>query len=143
MLTKQNYYSYTEQLLLGTLHFTRVLYTFFKNYYYLIIKLLFWKQKRTIGSYTNKKVLWVVTARVFFQRFYSLMKLFFLNSLEQRDTDSVIATIPLWYSLFGVGYVSFRVWNGCVYNLWNVTQESYSVRVQVLGNHSAQGMFCR
>ena len=74
MWTTQNYYSYTEQLLFGTLHFTRVLYTFFYNYYYLIIKLLFWKQKRTIGSYTNKKYFWVVTVRVFFQRFYYLMK---------------------------------------------------------------------
>jgi len=43
MWTKQNYYSYTKQLLFGTLHSTKVLYTFFKNYYYLIIKLLFWK----------------------------------------------------------------------------------------------------
>jgi hypothetical protein len=45
------------------------------------------------------------------------MKPFFFKSLEQRDTDSLIATIPLLYSLFGVGYVSLRVWNGCVYNL--------------------------
>jgi len=58
MWTKQNFYSYTEQLLFGTLLSTRVLYTFLKNYYYLYIKLLFWNQKRTIGSYTNKKVLW-------------------------------------------------------------------------------------
>ena len=29
----------------------------FQNYYYLLMKLPFWKQKRTIGSYTNKKVL--------------------------------------------------------------------------------------
>ena len=73
-----------------------------------------------------------------------LNEFFFLNSLEQRDTDSLIATILLLYSFFGVGYVSLRVWNGCVYNLWNVTQEeSYSVRVQVLGSHCAQGMFCR
>jgi len=57
MWTKQNYYFHTEQLLFGTLLSTRVLYTFFKNYYYLIIKLLLWKQKRTIGSYTNQKVL--------------------------------------------------------------------------------------
>jgi len=118
MWTNQNYYSHTEQQLFGTLHSTRVLYNFFKNYYYLIIKLLFWKQKRTIGSYTNKKVLLSGDSPCFFPDFYSLMKLFFsLNSLEQRDTDSLIATIPLWYSFFGVGYVSLRVWNGCVYNL--------------------------
>ena len=110
MWTKQNYYSYTEQLLFGTLHFTRVLYTFFQNYYYLLIKLLFWKQKRTtvLDHIQTKKYFWVVTARVFFQRFDSLMNFFFLNSLEQRDTDSLIATIPLWYSLLGVGYVSFE-----------------------------------
>jgi len=71
-----------------------------------------------------------VTARVFSQRFFPLKKSFFLNSLEQRDTDSLFATIPLWYSLFGVGIS--RVWNGCVYNVWNVTHKSYSVRVQVL-----------
>jgi len=106
MWTKQNYYSYTEHLLFGTLHSTKALYTFFLNYYYLIIKLLFWKQKRAIGSYTNKKVLLSGDSPCFFQRFYSLMKPFFLNSLQQRDTDSLFATIPLWYSLFGVGYVS-------------------------------------
>ena len=69
MWTKQNYYSHTEQLLFGTLHFTRVLYTFFKNYYYLIIKLLFWKQKRTIKSYTNKKVLLSRDSPCFFPAF--------------------------------------------------------------------------
>ena len=145
MWTKQNYYSYTEQLLFGKLHSTKVLCTFFQNYYYLIIKLLFRKQQKILDHIQTKKYFWVVTARVFFQRFYSLMKLFssFSNSLEERDTDFLIATIPLWYSLFGVGYVSLRVWNGCVYNLWNVTQESYSARVQVLGSHCAQGMFCR
>ena len=100
------------------------------NYY-------FGNRKGLLDHTQTKKYFWVVTARVFFQRFYSLMKLFSLNSLEQRDTDSLIATIPLWYLLFGVGYVSLRVWNGCVYNLWNVTQESYSVRVQVLGSHCA------
>jgi len=57
MWTKQPYYSYTEQLLFGILHCTEVLYTFFPNYYYVIYKLLFRKQKRTSGSYTNKKVL--------------------------------------------------------------------------------------
>ena len=111
MWTKQKYYSYTE------LHFITVLYTFFKNYYYLIIKLLFWKQTRTIGSYTNKKALLSRDSPCFFPAFLFFVKPFSLNSLEQRDTDSLIATIPLWYSLFGVGYVSLRVWNGSVYNL--------------------------
>jgi len=32
------------------------------------------------------------------------MKPFFFKSLEQRDTDSMFATIPLSYSLFGVSY---------------------------------------
>ena len=79
--------------------------------------------KQNYYSYTEKLLFntlhftRVVTTRVFFQRFYYLMKLFFFKSLEQRDTDSLIATIPLLYSLFGVGYVSLRVWNGCVYNL--------------------------
>ena len=54
MWTKQNYYSYSEQLLFGTLHSTEVLFTFFKT---TIIKLLFWKQKRTYWIITNKKVL--------------------------------------------------------------------------------------
>ena len=45
-------------------------------YYYLLIKPKF--GQRTIGSYTNKKRhFWVVTASVFSQRFYSLMKPFF------------------------------------------------------------------
>ena len=40
---------------------------------------------------------------------------------QQRVTDSLFATIPLWYSLFGVGYVSLRVWKDCSYDLWTVT----------------------
>jgi len=43
-----------------------------------------------------------MTARVFSQRFYCMMKPFFLKSLEQLDTDSLFATISLFYSLFGV-----------------------------------------
>jgi len=70
MWTKQNYYFYTEQLLFGTLLCTRVLYTFIQNYYYLIIKLQFWKQKRTMDHIQTKKYFSVVTARVFPQRFY-------------------------------------------------------------------------
>ena len=97
--------------------------------------------ERTIGSYTTKKVLLSRDSPCFFPAFLFFVKPFSLNSLEQRDTDSLFATISLWYSLFGVGML--RVWNGCVYNLWNVTQESYSVRVQVLGNHCSQGVFCR
>jgi len=59
MWTKQNYYSYTEQLLFGTLHSTKVLYTFFQNYYYLIQSTIsetekdYWiiyKQKSTFES---------------------------------------------------------------------------------------------
>ena len=57
------------------------------------------------------------TKQLLFGAFLFFNEPFFLNSLEQRDTDSLIATIPLWCSLFGVGYVSLRVWNGCVYNL--------------------------
>jgi len=34
--------------------------------------------------------------------FIILMKHFFLKSLEQLDTDSLFATIPLCYLLFGV-----------------------------------------
>jgi len=79
MWTKQNYYSHTEQLIFGTLHSTRVLYTFFYNYYYLIIKLLFWKQKRTIGSYTNKKVLLSRDSPCFFPAFLFLNETFFLK----------------------------------------------------------------
>ena len=52
--------------------------------------------------YKQKKYFWVVTTRVFPQRFYYLMKPFFLKSVEQLDTDSLFATIPLYYSLFGV-----------------------------------------
>ena len=37
-----------------------------------------------------------MTAHVFPQHFYSLMKPFFLNLLEQRETDSLFATIQLW-----------------------------------------------
>ena len=73
MWTKQKYYSYTE------LHFITVLYTFFKNYYYLIIKLLFWKQKRTIGSYTNKKVLWSRESPCFSPAFLLFDETFFLK----------------------------------------------------------------
>ena len=79
MWTKQNYYSYTEQLLFGTLLSTGVLYTFFENYYYLIIKLLFWKQKRTIGSYTNKKVLLSRDSPCFFPAFLLFDETFFLQ----------------------------------------------------------------
>jgi len=84
-------------------------------YYFLMI--LFWKQKRTIGSYTNKEVLLSRDSPCFFPACLFFNETFFLNSLEQLDTDSLFATIPLWYSLFGVGYVLLRVWNGCVYNL--------------------------
>jgi len=79
MWTKQNYYSYTEQLLFGTWHSTKVLYTFFQNYYYLIIKLLFRKQKRTIGSYTNKKVLLSRDSPCFFPAFLFFDQIFFLK----------------------------------------------------------------
>ena len=102
MWTKQNYHFYTEQLLFGTLLCTRVLYTFIQNYYYLIIKLQFWKQKRTIGSYTNKKVLFSRDSPCFSPAFLLLMKPFFFKSLAQLDTDSLFATIPMCYSLFGV-----------------------------------------
>jgi len=79
MWTKQNYYSYTEQLLFGTLHSTKVLYTFFQNHYYLIIKLLFRKQKRNIGSYTNKKVLLSLDSPCFFPAFLFFDEIFFLK----------------------------------------------------------------
>ena len=79
MWTKQNYYSYTEELLFGTLHSTQVLYTFFLNYYYLIIKLLFWKQKSTIGSYINKKVLLSRDSPCFFPAFLFFDKTFLLK----------------------------------------------------------------
>jgi len=141
MWTKQNYYSYTEQLLFGTLHSTKHFTPFFKTTMILLSNYYFGNRKGLLDHIQTQKYFWVVTARVFFKRFYSLMKSFFLNSLEQRDTDSLFVTIPLWYSFFGVGML--RVWNGCVYNLWNVTQESYSVRVQVLVNHCAQGVFCK
>jgi len=65
------------------------------NYY-------FRNRKGLLDHIQTKKYFGIVTARVFSQRFYSLMKPFFLKSLEQRDTDSLFATIPLWYSLFGV-----------------------------------------
>jgi len=79
MWTKQNYHSYTEQLLFGTLHSTKVLCTFFQNYHYLIIKLLFRKQKRTIGSYTNKKVLLSRDSPCFFPAFLFFDEIFFLK----------------------------------------------------------------
>jgi len=67
------------------------------------MKLLFRKQKRTIVWYTNKKVLWSLNSKCFFPAFLFFDDPFFLKSLEQRDTDSLFATIPLCYSLFGVG----------------------------------------
>ena len=144
MWTKQNYYSHTEQQIFVHYIPLECFTLFFKTSIILSSNYSCGNRKGLLDHIQTKKYsVWVVTARVFLQRFYSLMKLFFLNSLEQRDTDSLIATIPLWYSLFGVGYVSLRVWNGCIYNLWNITQESYSVRVQVLGNHCAQGGFCK
>jgi len=79
MWTKQNYYSYTEKLLFGTLHSAKVLYTFFQNYYYLIIKLLFRKQKRTIGSYTNKKVLLSRDSPCIFPAFLFFDEIIFLK----------------------------------------------------------------
>jgi len=79
MWTKQNYYSYTKQLLFGTLHSTKLLCTFFKKYYYLIIKLLFRKQKRTIGSYTNKKVLLSRDSPCFFPALLFFDETFFLQ----------------------------------------------------------------
>ena len=137
MWTKQNYYSHTEQLLFGTLHSTRVLYTFFKTIYYLIIKLLFWKQKRTIGSYTNKKVFLSRDGPCLYPAFLFFNEFFFLkltrtvsHAFSYRNYSTVVFA-------FWLGLVLLRVWNGCVYNLWNVTQESYSVRVQVLGSHCA------
>ena len=66
-----------RKLLFGTFHSTRVLYTFFSNNYYLIIKLLFWKQKRTIGSYTNKKVLLSRDSPFFFPAFLFFNETFF------------------------------------------------------------------
>ena len=105
MWTTQNYYSYTEQLLFGTLHFTRVLYTFFENYYYLIIKLLFWKQKRTIGSYTNKKVFWNRDSPCFFPAFLFLDETFFLkiartarHGFPVRNYSTVVFTF--WRGLY-------------------------------------------
>jgi len=79
MWTKQNYYSYTEKLLFGTLHYAKVFYTFFQNYYYLIIKLLFRKQKRTIGSYTNKKVLLSRDSPCIFPAFLFFDEIIFLK----------------------------------------------------------------
>jgi len=136
ILTPNNYYLVHSIPLEYFTPFFETTIIILSNYY-------FGNRKGLLDHIQTKKYFWVVTTRVFFQRFYSLMNFFFLNSLEQRDTDSLIATIPLWYSLSGVVYVSLRLWNGCIYNLWNVTQESYSVRVQVLGNHCAQGVFCR
>ena len=79
MWTKQNYYSYAEQPLFGTLHSTKVLYTFLQNYYYLIIKPPFPKQKRTIGSYTNKKVLLSRDNPCFFPAFLFFDETIFLK----------------------------------------------------------------
>jgi len=79
MWTKQNYYSYTEKLLFGTLHSAKVLYTFFQNYNYFIIKQLFRKQKRTIGSYTNKKELWSRDSPCFFPAFLFFDETIFLK----------------------------------------------------------------
>jgi len=72
---------------------------FLWNYYLGNRKVLF-------DDIQTKKYFGVVTACVFPQRFYSLMKPFFLKSLEQRNTDSLFTTIPLCYSLFGVGCTS-------------------------------------
>jgi len=79
MWTKQNYYFCTEQLLFGKLHSTKVFWTFFQNYYYFIIKLLFRKQKRTIGSYTNKEVLLSRDSLCFFPAFLFFDEIFFLK----------------------------------------------------------------
>jgi len=48
----------------------------FQNYYDLHIKLIFWKQKSTIGSYTSKKVILSRVSPCFFQHFDFLMKPF-------------------------------------------------------------------
>ena len=106
MWTKQNYYSHTEQLIFGTLHSTRVLYTFFYNYYHLIIKLLFWKQKRTIGSYTNKKVLLSRDNPCFFTAFLLFDQTFFLQ---------IVRTTWHGFSYRNYSTVVFAFWRGlCV-----------------------------
>ena len=103
MWTRQNHYLYTGQLLFGTLHSTQVLYNFCKTTIILLWNYYFGNRKELLDHIQTKKYFGVVTTRVFSQCFYSLMKPFSLNSLEQRDTDSLFATIPLWYSLFGMG----------------------------------------
>ena len=144
MWTKQNYYSHTEHYLE---HYFPVEY--FRPFLKTTIILLsnyYFGNRRTIGSYTNKKVLLSRDRPCFFPAFLCFNETFFLkltriawHEFSFRNYSTVVFTF--W--LFGVGYVSLRVWNGCVYNLWNVTQESRSIRVQVLGNHCAQGVFCR
>ena len=84
-------------------HSTKVLCTFFKTTIILSSNYHFGNRKGLLDHIQTKKYFGVVIARVFSQRFYSLMKHFFLNSLKQGDMDSLFATIPLWYSFFGVG----------------------------------------
>ena len=50
--------------------------TVFQNYYYLHIKLLFWKEKSAIGSYTSQTVLLSCGRPCFFQRSNFFMKPF-------------------------------------------------------------------
>ena len=104
------------------------------------MKLLFRKQKRTIGSYTNKKVLWSRDSPCFFPAFLFFDETFFLKITR---TATRIPCSQLFHcAIRFLAWVVLRVWNVCVHNLWNVTQESYSVRVQVFGSHCAQGTLC-
>jgi len=96
ILTPNNYYLVHYFPLEYFTHFFKTTIIFLWNYY-------FGNRKGLLYDIQTKKYFGVVTARVFPQRFYSLIKPFFLKSLEQRDTDSLFATIPLCYSLFGVG----------------------------------------
>jgi len=133
-----NYYQltnyYVDKTKLLFIHQTTTFwyFTFHSSTLQLFVKLLLSYYETTISE--ADKDYWIIYKQkstleswqpVFVPSVFILWwNLFFLNSLEQRDTDSLFPTIPLWYSLFGVGM--FRVWNGCVYNLWKETQESYS-----------------
>ena len=109
MWTKQNYYSYTEQLLFGTLLPIKYFAPFFKTTIILLSNYYFGNRKGLLDLIQTKKYFWVVTVRVFFQRFYSLMKSFFLNSLEQRDTVTFRNCSTVVFA-FWRGYVKGVEW---------------------------------
>ena len=77
---------------------------FFKIYYYLQIKLLFWEEKSTIGSYIRKKILFELWSNQFVSAFSFLDETFCLKLTKQCVTGSHFA-ITFWFASWrGIGY---------------------------------------